>query len=239
VLDANVVRVLMRVLGVDDDPKLKAAQVLLKRVSLDLCALGPSGGRAVGGPRDLNLAMMDLGATVCLPQSPRCGECPVAGLCQAKAFEKQEDIPMKTEKAERPTVRRLHAILEWKGKWLMGRRPEGGLFGGLWEFPGIDAPEAVEPVLALEQALRRETGLILRVREALPAFEHQLTHRVFSVRSFLCKGSALNGSSPLPEKGEIYTHFRWISPAGLSAVGISSITRRIHKLVIDASGGVK
>ena len=225
VLDGNVIRVLMRVLGVEDDPKLKAAQVVLKKVSLDLCGLGPAGLRAKGGPRDLNLALMDLGATLCSPQSPQCNQCPVASLCVARAFGKQELIPMKGEKMERPTVRRLHAIIERKGKWLMGQRPAQGLFGGLWEFPGLDAPEGVEPVNALEDTIKEETGLMIRVRQALPAFEQQLTHRVFSVRSFLC--DVVGASATVLRKGKNYSSFRWVSPGQLSQLGISSIMRRM------------
>jgi len=227
VLDGNVIRVLMRVLGIEDDPKLKAVQVLLKKVSLDLCALSPKDSKAAGGSRDLNLAMMDLGATLCSPQAPACSKCPVASLCLARAAGEQEQIPMKAEKISRPTVRKLHAIIEWKGKWLMGQRPEGGLFGGLWEFPGIDVPEKTEPVLALEEAMKEETGLKVRVRQALPAFDQQLTHRVFLVRSFLCEPYAGDGPVGLPVRSANYTFFRWVSPAGMSLLGISAITKRM------------
>ncbi len=227
VLDGNVIRVLMRVLGIEDDPKLQAVQVLLKKISLDLCALSPKTLKAAGGPRDLNLAMMDLGATLCSPLAPACGKCPVAALCQAKAVGKQEQIPLKGEKIARPTVRKLHAIIEWKGKWLMGQRPEGGLFGGLWEFPGIDVPAGTEPVLALEEAMKRETGLKIRVRQALPAFDQQLTHRVFLVRSFLCEPYATDLPVTLPGKSENHTSFRWVSPGGLGLLGISAITKRM------------
>lgn len=225
VLDGNVMRVLLRVLGIEDDPKLKAAQVVLKKVSLDLCALGPTAPHAKGGPRDLNLALMDLGATLCSPQVPKCMACPVAKLCVARAFGKQELIPMKGEKIERPTIRRLHAVVERKGKWLMGQRPPQGLFGGLWEFPGLDAPEGTEPVNALEESIQQETGLLVRVRQALPAFEQQLTHRVFFVRTFLCEVAATPGS--LLRKGKNYSSFRWVLPDELSQLGISSITRRM------------
>ena len=230
VLDGNVIRVLMRVLGIEDDPKLKAVQVILKKVSLDLCALSPKDVTSAGGPRDLNLAMMDLGATLCSPQAPACAKCPVAALCRARATGKQEQIPMKGEKIDRPTVRKLHAIIEWKGKWLMGQRPDGGLFGGLWEFPGMDVPEGTEPVLALEEAMKEETGLKVRVRQALPAFDQQLTHRIFLVRTFLCEPYATDRPVELPSKSKNYTNFRWVSSSGLGLLGISAITKRMVAL---------
>ncbi len=229
VLDGNVIRLLMRLLAIEDDPKLKAAQEILKKVALDFSLQGES--------RDINLALMDLGSSVCLPKSPRCEECPVSDFCLAKRYGRQADIPLKSEVTERPTVRRLHAVIQHRGAWLFGQRPLEGLFGGLWEFPGTDAPAGVEPVNFLEEAVRRETGLKVRVREALNAFEHQLSHRVFSVRSFLCEPAYVRlrrtsagrpvAGGRLRKKGRQYRRFRWVSAKKLSRLGISSITKRI------------
>jgi adenine-specific DNA glycosylase len=131
---------------------------------------------------------------------------------------------------ERPTVRRLHAIIEHQSKWLMGRRPEGGLFGGLWEFIGADATPNTELVPFLENAVREETGLDIRVREAVPAFEHQLSHRVFVVRGYIC---GLDGGE-LNEKGLKYEAFKWIRPHNLSKYGLSAITKRLVNTIVIA-----
>jgi A/G-specific adenine glycosylase len=217
VLDGNIIRVLMRVLAIEDDPKMKAVLTVLRKVAFDL---------SQDKSKDVNLALMDLGSTICVPVNPNCPACPVAQYCLARAAGKQNDIPLKGETPERPTVRRLFAVLENEGKWLMGQRPPEGLFGGLWEFIGVDAPSGVEPVHHLEEAVQRELGFKVQVRQAIPAFEHQLSHRVFVVRAFYCQ-SLTTGPDLLPKRGRHYEKFKWIAPSRFEQHGISSITQRI------------
>ncbi len=231
VLDANIIRVLMRLLAIEDDPKLRAVQIILKKIAFDLSKTTkpvvtsiPSRGQSCS--RDINLALMDLGSTVCLPSNPLCLTCPVAEHCLARQAGRQNEIPLKGETPERPTVRRLFAILNFKGKWLMGQRPAEGLFGGLWEFPGIDAPSGVEPIQYLEEAVQHEIGFKIQVREALPPFEHQLSHRVFVVRAFHCEPMT-TGPDLLPKKGSFYAKFKWVAPDKIKKLGLSSITQRI------------
>jgi len=228
VLDGNIIRVLMRVLALEEDPRLKAVQVLLRKTVFDLTVQsqrGTAAGKRRSGPRHAVLALMDLGATVCLPDTPLCGQCPISKICLARAYGKQAEIPAKQEKMERPTVRRLFAAIEHKGKWLFGQRPHDGSFGGLWEFVGVDMAAGLEPVPFLEENAEAELGFPIRVEEAIPGFEHQLTHRIFLVRPFVC-----HPHSPrvrLPAKGRHYEKFKWVDLNATHRLGISSITKRI------------
>ncbi len=236
ILDGNIIRVMMRLLAIEDDPKMKVVQAILKKTVFELSAasLGKRKPSPILklGPRDLSLALMDLGATICTPRSPACGDCPLSKNCLAFKYGKQEAIPPGEAKIDRPTVRRLHAVVFHAHKYLMGRRPEGGLFGGLWEFIGADAEPSTELVPYLEEAVKRETGLEIDVVESQPAFEHQLSHRVFVVRPYLCQ---LRGNNPgLAKKGLKYEEFRWIHPTHVSKLGLSAITKRIiNALVLD------
>jgi A/G-specific adenine glycosylase len=90
-------------------------------------------------PGDYAQAMMDLGATVCMPRSPSCGGCPVHGFCVAYRAGAPERYPVKAPKAARP-VRRGDAFVIVKGDGrdrhiLLRRRPEKGLLGGMMEVP--------------------------------------------------------------------------------------------------------
>lgn len=219
VLDGNVTRVLMRVLGIEDDPKFKMVQVLLKKVGMELSLMSQRS-------RAVNLALMDLGATVCVPKNPSCLVCPVSDLCLARQYGKQEDIPLRGDDIDRPRIKRLFAVIKHQGKWLMGQRPKGGLFGGLWEFIGVDAPSGLEPTLYLEEAVLKTTNLKVIVQEALSHFEHHLSHRVLIVRPFLCELKGKQAIS-LQKGAEVYTSVRWVSPSQLNRYGISSITKRI------------
>jgi hypothetical protein len=102
------------------------------------------------------------------------------------------------------------------------------LFGGLWEFVGTDAVPNTEPVPYVENAVRDETGLEIRVREAMPAFDHQLTHRLFVVRAYIC--DLLDGK--VYERGTRYEAFRWIRPHQLRHYGLSAITKRLVNMIV-------
>jgi A/G-specific adenine glycosylase len=221
VLDGNIIRVLMRLLALEDDPQLKAIQVLLRKLSLDL---GVRSLRFPGGPRDFVLAIMDLGATLCSPRSPQCHICPVSDFCLAKQYCKQETIPFREETAERPVVRLMSALVTHKNRWLLARRPEKGLFGGLWEFPGIEAPSGAEPVPTLESWFLEQTGLKARVVRGFPAFEHELTHRRYIVRSFQCEIVSKPFSAKITKKG-FYKQWRWMALPDFKKTGLSSLTK--------------
>ena len=94
-------------------------------------------------PGDFNQALMELGATICTPRSPDCDACPLAEWCEARRLGVQELRPLPRAKKPIPeeTVRTA-VIVRGDGALLLARRPEDGLLGGLWEFPGAEAGEA-------------------------------------------------------------------------------------------------
>ncbi len=132
-VDANVERVVARLFAVGTP--LPAARRELR----DLAATLTPRER----PGDHAQAMMDLGATVCTPRRPRCGDCPLAGGCRALARGLAADLPRKAPRAERP---RRHGVAFWiaapDGAVLLRRRPERGLLGGMMEFPSTPWREA-------------------------------------------------------------------------------------------------
>src|SRR6187551_3359477 len=92
-------------------------------------------------PGDLNQGLMELGATVCTPTSPRCLVCPLAKLCAANRTGRQDALPVtapRKTKDQLPLLERTHVWIEDAGTIVLGRRPAGGLFGGLWELPERD-----------------------------------------------------------------------------------------------------
>jgi A/G-specific adenine glycosylase len=88
-------------------------------------------------PGDFAQALFDLGATICTPRRPACALCPWQAGCAARQAGVQEDLPRKTPKKARPTRFGLHFLVEdGRGHWLLRRRPESGLLGGMLEIPG-------------------------------------------------------------------------------------------------------
>ena len=127
-VDGNVLRVLSRLLCREEDildPRVKGA--MEQRV---LRVQPPE------RPGDFNQALMDLGATVCLPHgAPLCDRCPWEGICLAHARGVEETLPVKAAKRPRKIEERTVFLLTCGDRLALNRRPEKGLLAGLWELP--------------------------------------------------------------------------------------------------------
>ncbi|WP_106640811.1 A/G-specific adenine glycosylase [Allosphingosinicella vermicomposti] len=109
---------------------------------------------------DFAQAMMDLGATICVPKTPACGICPLHSFCAARAEGDPARYPIKAKKAERPT-RIGHAYwLERGGEVLLVRRPAKGLLGNMLAFPSTEWTEAVPAGAAPARAPWEQAGSI-------------------------------------------------------------------------------
>lgn len=95
-------------------------------------------------PGDYNQALMELGATVCLPQSPRCSACPVAAMCEAHRLGLTDRLPVKARKAKAVAIERELLLIRRRGRCLLWQRPpNSGRMAGFWELPEADQlPEA-------------------------------------------------------------------------------------------------
>ena len=92
-------------------------------------------------PGDFNQALMELGATVCLPNgAPLCEKCPAAGFCAARREGTEQQLPVKAPKRARRVEERVVYIILLDGKVALRRRGEKGLLAGLWEYPSEPAP---------------------------------------------------------------------------------------------------
>ena len=156
-------------------------------------------------PGDYAQAVMDLGATICTPRAPACGICPWRAPCAARAAGVAGELPARLPKAPRP-VRFGHAYVARRrdGAWLLERRPESGLLGGMLGWPGSDwgeeAPELAPPVAAQW----RDTGAEAR---------HTFTHFHLRLRVHV----ATVGPDAVPERGDFTPH-RVFRPASLPTV---------------------
>ena len=129
-------------------------------------------------PGDYAQAVMDLGATICTPKSPACGICPLRPPCAARAAGTAAELPKKTPKKPKPTRRGIVYLAQRAdGAWLLERRPDRGLLGGMLGWPGSDwdeAPVEAPPIAADWATLPAEVRhtfthfhLILSVRHAV------------------------------------------------------------------------
>ena len=198
ILDANARRVVARLFAVEGDPRSSAVESVLWERSARLVRKGKG--------RDTALALMDLGALVCLPNAPRCPECPLRSRCSSCLRGLQDSIPPKRAKKILPHHDVVAALFRRSdGALFLMRRPPDGLLGGLWAFPSGKR----DPGETLEGALRRSLREKLRVRAVIQrevgAVRHAYSHYRITLHGFLCAGGALpagEGTGWLPGRGE-------------------------------------
>ena len=142
-VDGNVLRVAAR-LALDDRPVDRPA--VKRELTAALAEIYPRGRCG-----DFTQALMELGATVCLPGgAPRCEACPLADLCEAHRAGAELTVPVRTAKKPRRQEAMTVFVLEAPQGLALRKRPNTGLLAGLWELPHV--PGLLEPAEALDQA---------------------------------------------------------------------------------------
>lgn len=177
-------------------------------------------------PGEFAQALMELGATVCRPGRPRCGSCPVAGWCRARAAGQERAVPGPAARRELPEVE-LAVGLVWAGGRLLLVRRGPGLLGGLWGFPGAErrAGEAWEE--ALRRHLRESLGLEAAVGPEAGRLEHVFSHLRWRVRAFHCFPAGVGEG--VRAGGGVET--RWVAPGALGELALPRPFRRLAEQV--------
>lgn len=173
-VDGNVLRVLARLLACGEDIALPQVKSTFEQAEAELLPSERAG--------DFNQAMMELGATVCLPNTaPRCGNCPVRTFCAATSAGNPQAYPYKSPKKPRVVEERTVFVAVSGGKVLLRRRERKGLLAGMWELPGVSGCLDVE-----------ETGAILTgwgmsdaPMRPLAESKHIFTHIEWRMRGLL------------------------------------------------------
>lgn len=202
VLDGNVMRVIARLRGDGADIGSAKTRARFQQIADDLLDRKH--------PGRFNQAIMELGATICLPRGPQCAECPVARFCEAQRTGRQHELPVKRGK---PIVQRLRmrlAVVERDGAVLLRQRPAGAsLMAGFWEFPALeDLPE-------------------WREEENLGSFRHTITNHHYTI-------TVLTGRISRAPAG-----LQWRSRDVLEAIPLTTISRKALRLLASTSSQVK
>lgn len=226
ILDGNVKRVMARLFDIHEDPGGTEIQKTLWQYCEGLLSEARS-------PYSYNQAIMELGATLCTPQSPSCLLCPVRSFCQAAAAGTQNELPVKTPKKALPHYTIAAGVIWHEGRVLIQRRPEKGLLGGLWEFPGGKQ----EPGETLEETVRREIeeelGIQVQVREKIMAVPHAYTHFKITLHAFHC--DYVSGT-PEPKGCEGWC---WTMPDDLAQYAFPKANKRVLDVLVQSLHNIK
>lgn len=168
-VDGNVLRIITRLMGSYDDILKQSTK---KKIMGMLQEILPE--ERVG---DFNQALMELGATVCLPNgAPDCKNCPWDTRCQAYKKDLIAEIPVKTQKKARRIEKKTVLFIQWEDKIALQQRPDSGLLAGLWEFPNEEGSLTRKQ---LEDRLREE-GIedftIIQMEKGKHIFSHVEWH---------------------------------------------------------------
>jgi A/G-specific adenine glycosylase len=224
-VDGNVMRVLSRLCLIADDIMQPATRVGMETLAQSLIPEGQANA--------FNQALMELGAMLCTPTSPKCLICPVAEFCRAREAGQQESLPVKAKaKAPRP-VDVVAAVVWHEGRVLISRRPPDGLLGGLWEFPGGERPAGLAWERAVHALLRERWtgGLELEVEAHLCDVRHVFTHLIWDLKAYTARVAP---GSLLPAESDT---LRWVRPEELQQYALPVAHQKVAAQVLACSPG--
>jgi A/G-specific adenine glycosylase len=205
-LDGNARRVLARLYGTSDEQAVRDTAARLVPAAR---------------PGDFNQALMDLGATLCLPRNPECTSCPATPCCVTRS---SRVLGAKRAAAKRPrNVDWPLGVIENKGRILLRRRSkDAGILPGLWEIPGGER----KPGEALRSSLLRQLAPV-DARLASPAplgvIRHTITDRNIRAPVYRC---TLNATASARASG-----WRWFPLESLGKLPLSSLSLKAARLV--------
>ena len=218
-VDGNVTRVLARVFAVAADVKAPEGRRLVDALAARL--LDPV------RPGPFNEALMELGAMVCTPRAPACPRCPLQHVCRARAEGAPERYPVARRRPPTPHFdAAVGVLLNARGEAYVQQRPEAGLLGGLWEFPGGKLEPGESAPEACRRELREELGIGVRLVRPLCIVKHAYTHFRVTLYVFVCAPD----TDALPELPG-----RWALPERLTEYPMPRANRKIIEALARAS----
>ncbi|MCI1823750.1 MAG: A/G-specific adenine glycosylase [Megasphaera sp.] len=207
-VDGNVLRIFSRLYDIEEN--ILSAAVKKKITGMVQEQLPPD------TPGDFNEALMDLGASICIPKHPRCQVCPLISFCLAKAKGTEEHIPIRRVKKNIPIEEILAVVIEQNDSWLLHRRPDAGLLASMWEFPNVEG-KGEEGRRKLQDVLA-DVGCRIDFEDTPQGtLRHVFSHKIWHMT--VLKGHLVSGNLNTKEEWQWlpkdrYTEIPWAGPHG-------------------------
>lgn len=172
-IDGNVLRIIARITASREDLGNPKTKKLFEPLVAELLPAEKVG--------DFNQALMDLGATICLPNgTPKCTECPLNHQCKAYKGGLTSEIPAKAVKKDRYVEKKTVLVISLNDKFALRKREGGGLLPNLWEFPNFEGDLNENQC---EQTLGSQ-GIKIQKITALKSSKHIFSHLEWHMKGF-------------------------------------------------------
>lgn len=163
---------------------------------------------ACTNPKVCNEGLMELGATVCTPKSPRCCHCPLKSHCLSYKNNSQSEVPPPKKQTPKKHLHHYAVVLENGNELAFEQRSNKGLWAGMWQVPTIESSiELSTSEVAKELDISQEL-------KSIGSFTHVLTHRTIFFKVFCCKS-------------EKECRFNWCSGETIDELPLASAQRKV------------
>ena len=187
-VDGNVLRIFSRLFCLDTDITKQRAKRQITHLVFEHMPRHC--------PGDFNQALMDLGATVCIPRRPRCPICRVSSFCLAYEREVQETLPVRAAKKQPILINLASGLVQREDEILVCQRPETGLLAGMWEFPTVEIADYQDPVGRLQEELKNSFGQEVKIGKMQHHYMHTFSHRKWDITFYQCQWIASTDKVP-------------------------------------------
>ncbi|VBB06643.1 dna glycosylase [Lucifera butyrica] len=212
-VDGNVLRVFSRLYCWREDNALSSSKRQITEWVLQ--------NMEVSRPGDYNQAIMDLGATICIPAVPRCSLCPLETVCQARRRGLEQVVPFRRKKMAVKTVRVVAGIVQDGGAFLLRQRPAKGLLAGMWEFPATEiADTETDDFGAYRRMMAEKLGQQVEREGLFWQSRHVFSHRQWDIVFYRCR---------LIKKGDLPAgkNIVWLEPSAWSRLAFAGPHRQV------------
>ena len=225
-VDANAARILRRLFYKLNSSGSAIPETALRKLAAEILPKGKA--------RQFNQALMDLGATICLPESPRCDCCPLAEFCEGKKRGLSELKSGSNRSRPATSIEVSIGVIVRDSRIFIQKRPDSGLMPYLWEFPGGKINEGESPKKAVVREIEEELGIGVRPLEKLALIRHSYTRFRVALHAYLCEFcDLLPQKEPVPRAA---VECRWVTPAELALYPFPAANRRLIGILLDRFG---
>jgi A/G-specific adenine glycosylase len=214
IVEANSLRVLARYFGYRGDPREGKGKAWVWSTAESVLPAKRAG--------DFNQALMELGALVCTPSAPACGQCPLAAKCAARRDKLQEKIPPKKKPRAITAVSEVGVVIRDRNRVLLcKRRADADRWQNMWEVPHAERKPGEDIDAAVVRVAKELTGLDVEPGAEVLTVEHGVTRFAITV---VCVEAVRKRGSFAPG---FYAEAKWVKPDELAAYPVSSPQRKL------------